>query len=291
MLNQKRTIPTQVFLVDNGSLRPEAIRGLRRIALRLGRRLERKVGPVSMLHSNAVPAAKLGGRKAETLELALRRRAMKGARDFVIIPLYLGRSASLVKYVPSLARRLRAEFPRLRVRVAEPLGANRGRDLRTILRDLSVAKLTRKFLRGERPNVVLVDHGSPSRSVTWTRNQLWGQLRGAIDSRVDRMKASSMERRPGRKYDFNEPLLEDVLQQAPFTSGPVLVVQLFILPGRHAGLDGDIARICERAEAKHPRLRTSRTELLGTHPRLIEVLAKRFREVTRERRVHRVTFD
>lgn len=232
-----------------------------------------------MLHSDAVPAAKLGGRKAEVLEAALRRRAEKGVREFVVIPLFLGRSATLVKYIPALSRRLRLEFPRLRVRVAEPLGVNRGRDLRTILRDLARAKLTPAFLCGLKPNVVLVDHGSPSRSVAWTRNNLWGQLRWAIDARVGRMQASSMERRPGPKYDFNEPLLENVLDQSPFNFGPVLVVQLFILPGRHAGPDGDIAQICRRAEAKNPGLRTMRTELLGSHPRLVEVLAKRFREI------------
>ncbi|MDB6127119.1 MAG: cobalamin, partial [Verrucomicrobia bacterium] len=79
--------------------------------------------------------------------------------------------------------------------------------------------------------------------------------------------------------DFNEPLLENVLDQSRFNFGPVLVVLLFILPGRHAGPDGDIAQICRRAEAKNPGLRTIRTELLGSHPRLVEVLAKRFREM------------
>ena len=272
-------ISEHLFLVDNGSLRPEAIRGLRLISKKLGRRLGREVEPVSMLHSDKVPAEKLGRRKAEILEAALRRRAQKGARDFAIIPLFLGRSASLVRYVPALARRLCLEFPRLRVRIAEPLGGARGDDLRTILRDLVRARLTPGFLRGQRANVVLVDHGSPSNPVARTRNQLWRQLERVIGARVDHMQASSMERRPGPKFDFNEPLLENVLYKAPYNSGPVVVVQLFILPGRHAGPDGDIAQICRRAEKKNPQLRTVRTALLGTHPKLVEVLAKRFREL------------
>ena len=272
-------IPDHLFLVDNGSLRPEAIRGVRRIARKLGRRLGHAVEPVSMLHSDKVSAEKLGGRRAEILEAALRRRAQTGSRDFAIISLFLGRSASLVRYVPALARRLRLEFPRLRVRVAKPLGAVRGDDLRTILRDLVRAKLTPGFLRGQRANVVLVDHGSPSNSVARTRNQLWRQLERSIGARVDRVQASSMERRPGPQFEFNEPLLEHVLNTAPFNSGPVVVVQLFILPGRHAGPNGDIAQICRRAARKNPKLRTIRTELLGTHPKLVEVLAKRFREL------------
>ena len=50
--------------------------------------------------------------------------------------------------------------------------------------------------------------------------------------------ASSMERRSGAEYDFNEPLLESVLERPELDS--VIVSLLFFSEGRHAGPDGDI---------------------------------------------------
>jgi len=86
-----------------------------------------------------------------------------------------------------------------------------------------------------------------------------------------------MERRPGAAYAFNEPLLENLLAQPGWRESAVIVGQLFLLPGRHAGPAGDVAEICARAEAGAPGLRTRRTALLGEHPQLIDVLADRYR--------------
>lgn len=269
--------PATIFLVDNGSLRPDAIRQLRRLAKALGRKLGRAVEPVSVLHSDRVPPEKIGGRPAEVLEPALRRRAELGQRRFVILPLYVGRSAALTAHIPELAGKLRRVYPNLQVRVAAPLGARRARDLRKILGDLSRAKMGAS-VRTKPTKVVLVDHGSPSRSVAWTRNRARDQLLRELGRGVD-VRASSMERRPGPKYAFNEPLLENILATPPFNRGRVVVAQLFLLPGRHAGPDGDIAQICQRAEARNPGLRTVRTALVGTHPGVIDLLAKRFHEL------------
>ena len=85
----------RVLLVDNGSLQPAATRQLRRIAAALGRRLGRRVEPVSLLHADAVPARRLGGRPAEILDPAIWRRLAEGARDFVIVPLFIGSSRAL----------------------------------------------------------------------------------------------------------------------------------------------------------------------------------------------------
>jgi sirohydrochlorin ferrochelatase len=89
-----------------------------------------------------------------------------------------------------------------------------------------------------------------------------------------------MERRPGAAYAFNEPLLATLLATPPWSSGPVIVAQLFLLPGRHAGPGGDVERICQRARKNFPSLRTRRTRLLGGHPALVEILADRFGAAT-----------
>jgi hypothetical protein len=78
-----------------------------------------------------------------------------------------------------------------------------------------------------------------------------------------------MERREGAEYDFNEPLLEHALQQA---KGEAVILMLFLLPGRHAGPDGDVATIAK--EHAPAGLRWKLSPLLGTHfslPSLIEL--------------------
>lgn len=273
-----------VLLVDNGSVRPAAIRKLRRLAAALGRHSGCKVEPVSLLHSSGVPAGQLGGRRAEILEPALRRRAQAGVRDFLIVPLFFGRSRALTDYIPERVAHLKRVFPDLRVRVAAPLGIPGDDRLARMLETQVRAKLTPAFLRGAKARVAVVDHGSPAKAVTRVRNRLAIQLDRRLGSAAALVTACSMERRPGPEHAFGEPLLENLLAMPPWTAGPVVVAQLFLLPGRHAGPGGDIAMICRRAEEKNPGLRTTRTKLLGEHPGLIEILADRLRTARRRRR-------
>jgi len=54
-----------------------------------------------------------------------------------------------------------------------------------------------------------------------------------------------MERREGKQYDFNGPLLEQWLEQKVARGEKSAIVALmFFLPGRHAGDGGDIEQIC-----------------------------------------------
>jgi sirohydrochlorin ferrochelatase len=274
---------SSVLLVDNGSRQPAATLQLRRLAAALGRRLGRRVEPVSLLHSSAVPARQLNGQKAEILELAAMRRIRAGGRDFVIVPLFIGRSRALTDYIPGRIAHWQRAQPALRIRLAAPL-AKRGDDrLARLLEEQVRAKLTPAFLQGKLPRVALVDHGSPVKAVTQVRNRLARQLRRRLGARVAAVAPCSMERRPGAVYAFNEPLLETLLALPPWNSGPVIVAQLFLLPGRHAGPGGDVELICRRVRKKSPRLRTRRTRLLGEHVGLVGILADRFHAATRQR--------
>lgn len=268
-----------MLLMDNGSLQPAATRQLRKIATALGGRLGRKVEPVSLLHSNKVPASKLSGRKAEILESAVRHRLHRGAREFLIVPLFFGRSRGLTEFIPELISQWRRHSTEIKVRVAPPIAAAGDNRLAKILEALVRAKLTPKFLRGQRARVALVDHGSPVKAVTQVRNRLAAELRRRLGARVAGVAACSMERRPGAAYDFNEPLLEKLLATSPWNSGPVIIAQLFLLPGRHAGPGGDVEKICQTAREKCPRLRTRRTRLLGAQAELVKILADRFQAV------------
>jgi len=54
----------------------------------------------------------------------------------------------------------------------------------------------------------------------------------------------------------------------------------FLLPGRHAGPGGDIAKICREAgAASGGALRTTMTALVGEHSLLIDILADRWRQI------------
>jgi sirohydrochlorin ferrochelatase len=57
--------------------------------------------------------------------------------------------------------------------------------------------------------------------------------------------------------------------------GEVVVLLQFLSPGRHAGLGGDVAEICEAAEAEMPGLRTVMSDPIADDPRLVDVLARR----------------
>jgi hypothetical protein len=124
--------------------------------------------------------------------------------------------------------------------------------------------------------VALVDHGSPVREVAAVRDELARQLAEQLGREFE-VAAASMERRPEAEYDFCEPLLERLLARPGWDRGPVTVAMQFLLPGRHAGPDGDVAQICRRAEQAAPGLRTQLTPLVAEHPLLVEILADRAR--------------
>jgi len=303
----------KILLVDNGSLEPAAVLALREVARRLAEKVGRPIFPVSLAHSDKIPAAALGGEAAKCVEAFLREQLERGddkrgslgnEREFVIVPFFIGPSRAVTHSLPKLVEKLRAEFPDLRVRIAPVLHELGDESLARILADRvrgvlrEIDKTEHSAERGKRVRVALVDHGSPAREVTAVRDEVANQLAALLsdDARVSEVAACSMERRPGAAYAFNEPLLETVLAREKWQGSAaarslIIVAQLFLLPGRHAGpggdwcasaggdkcnsLGGDIAQLCARAKERSPHLRTVQTEPLATHPLLTELLAQR----------------
>lgn len=266
-----------IFLVDNGSLRPQATRNLRRVALALSELIGESVQAASLLHSNKIPAEEVGGVPATTLGPAAERSAEQGATEIILLPFFFGPSKALTGYLPERMAALQARFPQVCVRVAQPLVDERGNN------DLRLAKLLADNVRDKRqagttPLVALVDHGSPIPEVTAVRNRLAGQLSVLLADEVRCVAAASMERREGDEYRFNEPLLEHLLDTPEFQTGPVILAMLFLSPGRHAGEGGDIAEICSAAEQRHPGLNTRITGLVGEHPGVVDILHTRLRQ-------------
>ncbi|AGA91960.1 hypothetical protein Thimo_3282 [Thioflavicoccus mobilis 8321] len=273
-----------ILLLDNGSLRADATRGLRHLATELARRTGEPIHPVSLLHSDRIRPEELDGIAAETLDPFLRRHLEAGGRRFVVLPLFFGPSSTLTRLVPHRVAALTEVFGPVTVETAQPLcplPAGEAR-LAAILHD----NLTRTAARAGEPlrRVILVDHGSPLPEVTAVRRWLANTLRARLGSAVT-VEEAVMERRPEQAYDFNGELLEQRLERLarrdPTT--PVFLSLLFIGPGRHAGAGGDIDTIRHGVARHHRGFRTLRTELVGAHPDLVEILSDRLHDA-----LHRV---
>ena len=116
--------------------------------------------------------------------------------------------------------------------------------------------------RREMP-VILVDHGGPSTASALLRDRVATEVSLLLGRPV----------RPCSMEGAHPPLLRDVLAEPALTGRDVVVAQLFLAPGRHAGPGGDIEEICRSSSAI-----CHRTALVGTHPRVAEVLAAAVRD-------------
>lgn len=252
---------TRIFLVDNGSLEPAATLALRRLSREVSRLLDREVLPVSVLHSHKIDPALLEGQPAMIFEQAVAKAKADGIAEIVVLPLFIGPSRALTEYLPKVFADAQPGAMQLTIR--EPLFGPE-------LVDMLIDNLKATGWTQGSGTVLLCDHGSPVPEVTRCRDFFASALRTKLGLKEDELVACSMERREGVEYDFNEPLLEDALPQA---KGEAVILMLFLLPGRHAGPDGDVATIAKEHAPAGSRWKLS--PLLGTHPALPNVLYRR----------------
>lgn len=266
---------TVIVLMDNGSLRAEATLQLRVLAERLGSRLGKKVYPVSLLHSSKVAADCLQGEAAKTLVPFLREQRQLGNSSFTVLPVFFGASGALVDYLPSRVQALVDEgWEDLQVDVLETLVQPGDTRVAEVMAQLVRQKLA--VSGWQQAAVAMCDHGTPSQAVNAVREMVAEQMELLLADTGVTVTACSMERREGAQYDFNEPLLENLLGQ-PGYDQKVIVSLLFAAPGRHAGEQGDIATICAEAQNQFPQLETVMTDLVGSDTEsLVEILADRF---------------
>jgi sirohydrochlorin ferrochelatase len=238
-----------------------------------------EVRAVSLLHSSAVDPAGLGGKPALLLEPALNAfLAENVTTEVIVLPLFFGPSGALTDYVPDRLAALGKKFPQARLVLAHWLVDPVESDDRIAH---ALADAAQRVIVAEnlvKPKIVLVDHGSPQKAVTDVRNFLGRQLDVLLADAVHSVAVASMEKRTGANYAFNDPLLAMRLRTPPFDAGDVVVALQFLSPGRHAGPDGDITRICADARAERPALRTYITETIASDQRVLTVLADRYRQ-------------
>ncbi|MFM2131590.1 MAG: hypothetical protein RL646_793 [Verrucomicrobiota bacterium] len=254
---RKGMLKKRVLLVDNGSLEPAATLGLRELADQINCTRQDKVLPVSVMHSDKVDPARLGGKPAVIFEQAVRQAEADGIEELVVLPLFIGPSRALTEFIPKVFAE-NVTGP-MRLKVLSTLFDEDGSDLAHILAE----NLRATGWKKGSGTVLLCDHGSPVKAVTECRNRLAAQLRKELRLKPDELIACSMERREGPEYDFNEPLLERAIQHA---KGEAVILMMFLLPGRHAGPDGDVASIAK--ECAPPGLRWKLSPLIGSHEML-----------------------
>ena len=252
----------RVLLVDNGSLEPAATLALRDLAELINAGRKEKVLPVSVMHSDKVEPALLGGVPAVIFEQAVRQADADGVEELVVLPLFIGPSRAITEFIPKVFRENAGGG--MRLKVLPTLFDEDGSDLAHILEE----NLRATGWKKGSGTVLLCDHGSPVKAVTECRDRLAAALRKELKLKPDQLIACSMERREGPEHDFNEPLLERAIQHA---EGDAVILMMFLLPGRHAGPDGDVAAIAKECAPAGVRWKLS--PLIGSHDMLAAVLA------------------
>lgn len=220
----------------------------------------------------------LDGIPARIVKPTLRRAVQAGKRRFICLPLFLGPSQAITGYLPELFEEAARETPDLQFKIADPLAGPDVEHPDARLAEILVEQVDEVIRSASiqgRPKVALVDHGTPLEAVNRLRNRVAGQLQMILGDRVAEVVATSMERRPGDAYAFNEPLLEHLGSEERHRGGTLVVAMFFLLPGRHAGEDGDVARICEHLIRTGTFERIEKTGLIGENRRLVDILEDR----------------
>jgi hypothetical protein len=262
------------ILYDNGSLRVAPTMHLRALAELLEHKLGLPVVATSLLHSDGLDANLLNGQPAVLLKPAIRGMLESGMRQFIILPQFFGPSRAIMDFVPDMLADFKVTYPDAFFFTANCLfdsADNSALLLAEILRDRVMEVIDRHVAVPEK--VVMVDHGTPVVEVNMVRRAVAKQLGECFSKSSFVVQECSMERRDGQEFDFNEPLLEDLLQEPEFCDG-VIVAPMFFSKGRHAGPGGDIDSICSTSPV-HPLFLA---DPIGLHPNLINLLVQRFHE-------------
>jgi sirohydrochlorin ferrochelatase len=262
------------LLVDNGSLRPEAIFSLRRVAQKLSIETEFEVLPVGLLHSNKIKPSDLDDIKTETVGTFLTSPRGKKEKSLLILPLFLGPSRGITEWLVSRLEEWRREEVGRSYQVLDCLHIDGDHRLAQALVGEINNLIDREHL--STPRVAMVDHGTPIAEVNRVREQVGADLRKIQNYTESEFSTCSMERREGDQYSFNEPLLEGLLLKwGQEGSREVVVALFFLLSGRHAGEGGDLAKICENASSLFPQMKIYQTNPLAEHDIVFSILKEK----------------
>lgn len=261
------------FLIDNGSLRAGSILQMRNIATRLSRSSDCLIEPYGLMHSHKVDPAQLNGEPGHSMQEYLESHKSKQVNEIRALPFFLGPSLAITDWLPeNLAAWQKSDSGVRKYQILPPLYQKGDNRLAEAMSDLCIAQIKNNDLQS--PRVAMVDHGTPLLEVNQVREVVGEEMKRILDGQIAGFSTCAMERRPDPQYDFNNPLLETLLEQWHQERVPEVVVsQFFLLPGRHAGPDGDLAEICQPFIEKGMKI--FRTDNLGAHPLVEQILLDR----------------
>lgn len=254
------------------------------------------------------------------VETAIQRYYAQGYTHYLIVPAFLGPSETITEFIPEVFQKVStllsssssSSFSPITYQVGRPLvnippstttSTSNNSSLNVIdsSHDTRIARILIDHINqvwekkqcstaNIPPSIAICDHGSPSYEVTAVRNYITHQIQqlqsiSNVFPQIPRsITACSMERRPDKIYDYNEPLLERLLVNHPdYKFGNIIVGMLFISPGKHAGNNGDVATIIQNSLDKNTkegcRAEITMTPLLGTHSLLMDILVERLQEI------------
>lgn len=279
MTRQMEKLTSQnFFLVDNGSLRPESILYIRDIAEDLNKSTGVSIIPSGIMHSHKVDASKLNGIPSLSMDFLFTERNGNEFDSLAIIPLFFGPSLAITDWLQKKLEEWQSLVKNREFVVADCLYRHGDERIAEALTEYVVSFISKKDK--SKPFVILVDHGTPLPSVNLVREQLGQIMLKKLDGLISGFSTACMERRLDSQYDFNDPLLEQLLIDVQnHGHEKVILAQLFLAPGRHAGTNGDIVEICEPFVRNG--LDISRTPVLGKHPLVQKVLSERIQEILR----------
>ena len=265
----------EYFLIDNGSLRPGSILQMRKIARNLSNICGYEVRPFGLMHSHKVDPQKLEGRPGESMQNFLHSEEASTIEEIRALPFFLGPSLAITDWLPENLQAWKEKKPDLRsFRILDPL--HQYGDDRLVRAMSELCREQIKTSGFERPAVAMVDHGTPLPEVNEVREQVGKEMSQGLRNEIANFSTCAMERRPDPQYDFNDPLLENLLQQWMEDGiSEVVLSQFFLLPGRHAGPAGDLAQICQPFIDQGMKI--CRSDNLGTHPLVQDILLDRIR--------------
>ena len=262
------------LLVDNGSLRADSILSLRKVANRLSSELSLEVIPVGLLHSNKINPSELDGVNAHTIETFLSSEVGKQSRNLLIIPFFFGPSRGITDFLQRKLLNWEACSTERSFKILPCLHKKGDLTLAKALFDETIKIIKEKSF--SQPHVVMVDHGSPVSEVNDVREEVGRQLAKLLTDLISGFSTSSMERRAGKEYDFNEPLVENVLHGWGGNNVKQVVVPLlFLLPGRHAGEGGDLHNIFDKTRKEFDGIKIYPTNPLGLSEGVYKILKSR----------------
>jgi len=279
--HQKPTI----LLVDNGSTRAAAALQLRYLAKTLSNQTGDTIHPVSLKHSDQISPNEikntLSDLPAQVFREFMTERLKQGEREFILLPLFFGNSRALTSFVPDEKKKLEALFGPFSLKMADVLYPLPDGDplFVDILYQNTLQASDNQLSQESLKNIVLVDHGSPIIAVSKVRQHIANALASKLPKTI-RLGQAAMERRNGQEYDFNGQLLSDyLLDLAKSGETQITVLLLFLLPGTHAGENGDIAQICDNVIQHYPNFRINISPLISQNKNLISCLENRLRVV------------